>query len=117
MNPVEAYIYKQDNNQRDILIFFHELLTKQYSLVGNIKWRIPMYRLEKDLIYLNKDSKSNGVHLCFYNGIELAKENPILEIKNRKVVSSILIPNLSVLPFDSITKCIENAISFHNSKL
>ena len=91
MNPVETYIYKQEPNQREILIFFHELLLNQEGITAQLKWGIPMYSGNKMIAYLNRDVKSNGVHFCFYNGVQLASNNPILQVKGRKMVASTLI--------------------------
>lgn len=114
MNPVEDYIYKQQSNQRDILIFFHELLINQPGIKASLKWGIPMYSGNKIIAYLNKDKKSNGVYLCFYNGIQLIKNNPILEVKGRKMVASIFIENISNICYDKIANCIQDAIELDN---
>ena len=111
MNPVETYIYKQEKNQRDILMFFHELLMNQLGISVQLKWGIPMYSGNKMIAYLNRDTKSSGVHFCFYNGVQLANSNHILQIQGRKMVASILIKDLESIPFDEISNCIQDAIT------
>jgi len=111
MSPVENYIYKQASNQQKILIFFHKLLTDQLGVTAMLKWGIPMYSANNMIAYLNKDQKSTGVHFCFYNGIQLAKKNSILDIKGRKKVASILIENIDTIPFEEISNCIQDAIA------
>ena len=110
MNPVESYIYAKEGLQQEILIFFHELFTKEYQLKAQRKWGIPVYSAKQMVFYLNPDKNSNGIHLCFYHGIELAKDHPILEIKGRKLVSSILISNIETMPFKDIELCIKDAL-------
>lgn len=116
MNPVENYIYKQEKNQRDILIFFHELLTGQDGIKASLKWGVPMYSGNRMIAYLNKDTKSKGVHFCFYNGIKLAQNNTILEIKGRKAVASVLIESIDSIPYNEISNCILDAIEFDKEK-
>jgi len=91
MNPVEDYIYSKEGKQQEILIFLHELFTKKYQLNVQKKWGIPVYSAKQMVFYLNPDKKVDGIHLCFYHGIELAKDHPILQTKGRKLVASILI--------------------------
>ena len=121
MNPVETYIYKQEPNQREILIFFHELLLNQEGITAQLKWGIPMYSGNKMIAYLNRDIKSNGVHFCFYNGVQLASNNPILQVKGRKMVASTLITSIENVPFEEISNCLQDAIildkEMQNSKL
>lgn len=111
MNPVENYIYKQTANQRDILIFFHKIFESQPEITTSLKWGIPMYSAHRMIVYLNRDIKLNGVHVCFFNGIQLAKKNKILEIKGRKMVASVYIENLTSIPYEAIANCIQEAIT------
>ncbi len=110
MNPVENYIYKQEANQREIFIFFHELLTNQFQLVPHIKWNVPMYKGKSWVIYLNPDKKKTGVHVCFLRGNELSNQNKILDAKGRKLVSSIFIETIDKMPYDFLLESIQEAV-------
>ena len=110
MNPVESYIYSKKGKQQEILIFFHELFTNKYQLIAKRKWGIPVYSAKQMVFYLNPDKKTDGIHICFYHGIELAKNHSILEIKGRKLVSSILISDLESMSFEALELCIEDAL-------
>ena len=110
MNPVESFIYSNKGKQQEILIFFNDLFTKKYKLTAQRKWGIPVYSAKKMVFYLNPDKKIDGIHLCFYHGIELAKNHSILKTKGRKLVSSILITNLESMPFQELEDCIEDAL-------
>lgn len=116
MNPIESYIYSRAASQRDIMIFFHNILTKQFELSPFIKWKVPVYYGNSWLIYLNPDLKSDSVHLCFANGFLLSDKYKILERKGRKLVSSILIKNIEAIPYQQIIEIIEESVTLDKEK-
>jgi len=109
MNPVESYIFEQNENERSILTFFHDLFINTYSLTGAIKWKVPTYFGKTWVFYLNPDKKG-GIHLCFMRGRELSNESGILESKGRKMVLSYHIKNIEEIPYRALIESIEEAV-------
>lgn len=109
MNPVEAFLYKLDTNERDIAYFFHSLLTEKFNLKAAIKWNVPTYSRNTLICYLNPDKKK-GVHLCFMKGNQLSDPKKILDSKGRKLVQSYHLLSLEDTSLEVLLECINEAV-------
>ncbi len=85
MTAVEAFIYKYDDDQREIMLFFHRLLTLELNLTEKIRFKIPFYYGKSWICYLNPIGKDQ-VELAFVRGNELSNQQGILDNKGRKQV-------------------------------
>lgn len=111
MNPVESYIEKQSPVNRDIMIFCHDILANQYKLKAAIKWGLPHYSGKKGVVYLNRDKKGKGVHICFMRGKKLSNSDGLLQWHGRKYVVSYLADSIENLPYESLVRHFKEAIA------
>lgn len=109
MNPVESYIFEQEENKRAILTLFHDLFVNTYKLTAAIKWKVPTYFGKTWVFYLNPDKKK-GIHLCFMRGRELANTSGILNFKGRKMVLSYHVTTIEDIPYEALIESIEEAV-------
>jgi hypothetical protein len=94
MDKVEEFIYCHEGKQREILLFFHNLLLSFPMVTAKFQYKLPFYYRKTWFCYLNP-TKNGGVELSFIRGRELADEHGLLDFKNRKKVGSIPIQELS----------------------
>lgn len=80
MDPVENFIYQFEGQQREVLIFLHNLLLQEPKITTKIRFKIPFYYRKHWVCYLNP--KKNGtVEFSFIRGNELSNEQGLLESK------------------------------------
>ncbi|MCA0132870.1 DUF1801 domain-containing protein [Winogradskyella alexanderae] len=89
MNPAEAYILKQEEPYKSILM---QLQTIVEAILPNpelhYKWRIPFYyNGELPICYFNKSK--DYVDLAFWHGERLTKHREHFITANRKAVTSL----------------------------
>jgi hypothetical protein len=109
MTEVEEYIYNLEGSQREIMLYFHKLLSVELNLTDRIRFKVPFYYRKSWICYLNP-TKNNTVEFAFVRGNELSNSNGLLESKGRKQVLSIEVTNLSKLPFSELSEIIQEAI-------
>lgn len=108
MQTVEDFIFDYEGEQREILTYFHDLLTS-LNLVSKIRYRIPFYYGKSWICYLNP-VKRNGVELAFIRGNELSNVEGTLDAKNRKQVAGITFYQLSDIAVEAVNEIIHEAI-------
>lgn len=109
MSPIEDFIYRHEGNQREVMVYFHRLLTSFPTVTAAIKYRIPFYDQNTWVCYLNP-LKNGKVSLCFIRGYELSNTQGLLESKGRKQVLSIDFGRVSDIPEDAIREIINEAL-------
>ncbi len=109
MTSVEDFIYRHEGNQREVMLYFHDLLTSFPTVTSAIKYRIPFYDQNTWVCYLNP-LKNDKVSLCFIRGYELSNEQGILESKGRKQVLSVDFGCIDEIPKDAIREIINEAL-------
>jgi hypothetical protein len=109
MTEVEDFIYQFEDNQREIMLYFHKLLTLELNLTDKIRFDVPFYYGKSWICYLNpiKDTK---IEFAFVRGNELSNEQGILTNKGRKQVYSIEFQKISEIPISLINEVIQEAI-------
>jgi hypothetical protein len=109
MTEVEDFIYQFEDNQREIMLYFHKLLTLELNLTDKIRFDVPFYYGKSWICYLNpiKDTK---IEFAFVRGNELSNEQGILTNKGRKQVYSIEFHKISEIPISLINEVIQEAI-------
>jgi hypothetical protein len=109
MSAVLDYIFQHQGNQKEILLYFHDLLTKELNLTSKIRYKIPFYDRRSWICYLNpiKDGK---IELAFIRGKELSNNQGLLEFKKRKQIAGIEFESLSQIPFEAVHEIIHEAI-------
>jgi hypothetical protein len=94
MDTVEEFIYGHEGKQREILLYFHNLLLSFPMVTVKFQYKLPFYYRKTWFCYLHP-TKNGKVELSFIRGRELADEHGLLDFKNRKKVGSIPIRELS----------------------
>ncbi len=109
MNEVELYIDRQEGNQREVMLFLHDLLLRQFQLHPKLSFKIPFYYGKKWILYLNP-LKNGGIECCFTQGHLMQDDSGLLLAKGRKLIKGIEISDLESLPYEAIVSSLEQAI-------
>ena len=109
MIEVEELIYQQDGLQREVMLYFHDLLENNYGLLAKITFKNPCYYGNSWICYL-KPLKNGKVELAFMRGNELSNDQGILKSNGRKQLRSIEISELNEIPLDAIEEILNEAI-------
>lgn len=109
MNEALDFIYQQKEEERELLLYFHNLLTNQFNLAPKIRYKVPFYYNKSWMIYLNL-AKKGGVELSFIRGNELPNSQGLLEAKGRKQVMSVSFQKGEDLPYDALVEVINEAV-------
>lgn len=113
MPCVEDYIYEFEEPQQEILLHLHQLLTLEFGLKENIRFKIPFYDHINWVCYLRPFScpkNKTGISLSFVKGNFLSDPNNLLKSRKRKRVCDLEIYTLSKLPETYIKSLIQEAI-------
>jgi len=114
MTQVENFIYEHEDIQREIMLYFHELLIG-LNLNAKLKYKIPFYYGRSWICYLNP-KKNNYVELAFVRGNELSNEQGLLSNKGRKQVYSIEFEEIAKIPIELINEIIYEALLLDETK-
>lgn len=109
MGEAEDFIYQLEGNQRETMLYFHNLLTRDLNLEDKIRFKIPFYYRKSWICYLNP-TKEKKVEFAFVRGNELSNSQGLLINKGRKQVYSIDFEKVSDIPFRAINEIIQEAI-------
>lgn len=109
MTKVENLIYQFEDTQREIMLFFHQMLTEEFSLTDKISFQNPAYYKNSWICYM-KPLKHEGIELAFFRGNELSNHQGILESKGRKQLRSIEFSSLGEIPIEPIKEIFHEAI-------
>ncbi|MBK8623269.1 MAG: DUF1801 domain-containing protein [Saprospiraceae bacterium] len=109
MSKVRDFIYQYEGNQREVMVYFHHLLTMELNLEEKIRFGIPFYFGRSWICYLNP-IKNQKIELAFVRGNELSNIQVMLEDKGRKQISGIEFEKISDISKDVIYEIIQEAI-------
>jgi Domain of unknown function (DU1801) len=109
MPASEDFIYQFEGQQREVLLYFHQLFTSDLNLTDKIRFKIPFYYGRSWICYLNP-TKDGKIELAFVRGNELSNEQGILDNKGRKQVYGIVFEKLSDIPKQLIYDVMQEAI-------
>ena len=115
MTEVEDLIYQHDNPQRELMLFFHNMLTDEYLLTDKITFKNPCYYKHSWICYL-KALKNGNVELAFMRGNELSNHQGLLKSNGRKQLRSIVLGNLKEIPLEAIKDILNEAIHLDQTK-
>ncbi len=115
MSEVENLIYQFDNSQREILLFLHNMLTKEYGLTDKITFKNPCYYNKSWICYL-KSVRSESIELAFLRGNELSNVQGILKSHGRKQLRSIEFSEIKEIPIESVKEILQEAILLDEAK-
>ncbi|MBL7792491.1 MAG: DUF1801 domain-containing protein [Saprospiraceae bacterium] len=109
MSAVEDLIYQFEGSQRDVMLYFHDLLTVELNLTEKVRFKIPFYYGKSWICYLNP-KKDGKIELGFVRGNELSNYQGILDNKGRKQVCSIEFEKVSEIPIRQMNEIMQEAI-------
>lgn len=115
MTGVEDLIYQYDGHQREIMIYFHNLLTVSFDLTPKITFKNPCYYGKSWICYL-KPTKQSKVELAFLRGNELSNAQGILTHNGRKQLMSIEFENLGGIQHNIVNEILHEAILLDRTK-
>lgn len=114
MSEAEDFIFQFEGNQREVMLYFHNLLTTNLNLIEKIRYKIPFYYGRSWICYLNP--KDDGIEFAFVRGNELSNHQQILDNKGRKQVYSIEFEKVSEIPIKLMNEIIQEAILLDETK-
>lgn len=114
MNLLEEYILEKEGEQRDLLMYFHHLLTDEFGLIPKLRYRIPFYYGTKWICYTNATKK--GVEFSFIKGNLLKKLPERFESRGRKMVVSTHYQKLIEVDETELKAVIKQAIAIDKRK-
>ena len=115
MSEAEHFIYQYEDNQRKIMLYFHDRLTREFDLIDKIRFKIPFYYGKSWICYLNP-IENHSVELAFTRGNELSNSQGLLDNKGRKQVYGIEFEALSDIPIQAIDEIIHEALLLDETK-
>jgi len=108
VNPVEDFIYQQEECVKEIMLYLHDLMLAR-DLRPKISFRIPMYYGKSWICYLNP-LKKGGMELAFCRGNELANSSGILKSKGRKQIMGVSFYKLTDINEAAVIEILDEAI-------
>ncbi len=109
MSAVEDFIYEKEGKQRELLLYFHQILVEELGLTPKIRYKVPFYYQKSWICYLNP-LKDGTLEFAFLRGNELANEQGLLEAKGRKQVSGITFRELADIPLEVMYETLQEAL-------
>ncbi|MEM7368171.1 MAG: DUF1801 domain-containing protein [Bacteroidota bacterium] len=109
MHEVEAFIYELEDNQRELMLYFHELLCSQPHVTAKIRYRVPFYYRKSWICYLSP-KKGDRIEVCFIRANELSNEQGVLDFKDRTQVAGIELGSVSEIPEEAVYEVIQEAL-------
>ncbi len=109
MSEVEDYIYQHEGQQREVMLYLHQLLTADLGLRCKMRYKIPFYDGRSWICYMNA-VKDAQVELAFVRGHALSNAQGLLDAKGRKQVAGIVFGSRSEIPQESLLEVIHEAM-------
>ncbi len=108
MKTVEDYIFDYQGKEKEVLIFFHDMLMEMPGVTCKIRFKIPFYYQKTWVCYLNP-VKPNKIAICFLRGYEMSNEQGLLESKGRKQVMSAEFATVDEIPETAMQEIVNEA--------
>jgi len=107
-----AFLNDLDPIQSELFIYLDKLILGTEGTSNKMRFKIPFYDNNSWFCYLNP-VKSTHVDFCFLKGKEMKTTFDLLDLRNRKMVSSILIDVNSEIPEKLLIDMINHAIGLN----
>ncbi|MEM8586006.1 MAG: DUF1801 domain-containing protein [Bacteroidota bacterium] len=114
MSEIEDFIYRHQGQQREVLLYFHQLLAEELGLEPKIRFKIPFYFNRTWVCYLNPIAE-NGVELAFLRGRDLSNAQGLLMSKGRKLVCGIDCYRISDIDAEAVYEILQEALLLDES--
>ncbi len=112
---VSDFFEQFDGDQRNVMEYMHNILTRDMQLMDKIRFKIPFYFGRSWICYLNP-LKNEKVEFAFVRGNELSNYQGLLQNKGRQQVYSIEFEKVSEIPVELLNEVIQEAILLDQSK-
>ncbi|MBK7523135.1 MAG: DUF1801 domain-containing protein [Saprospiraceae bacterium] len=112
---VSDFFEQFDGDQRNVMEYMHNILTRDMQLMDKIRFKIPFYFGRSWICYLNP-LKNGKVEFAFVRGNELSNYQGLLQNKGRQQVYSIEFEKVSEIPVELLNEVIQEAILLDQSK-
>lgn len=109
MSSITDFIFGFNGDQKEILLYFHDLFINELSLTSKIRYKIPFYSRHSWICYLNP-KKGGKIELAFIRGNGLSNAQGLLQRNKRKQITGIEFQNLSDIPYQVVNEIIQEAI-------
>lgn len=116
MNPAEAYILKQEEPYRSILMHLQSMIEREIPDVDlKYKYKIPFYYIEgRPFCYLNQSK--DYVDLGFWNAAHLTVYREHMVKAGRKIMRSLRYVNLEEVDDHVLLAVLKDAYNVRNRK-
>ncbi|NNE29018.1 MAG: DUF1801 domain-containing protein [Saprospiraceae bacterium] len=109
MDFVLDFILEQEEPNRSILEYLHEVLSREPELVPRIRYDIPFYFRTSWVCYL-KPIKEVGVELAFTRGNELSNANGLLDNRGRSQVAGVIYTSIKEIDLRPLQETLQEAL-------
>ncbi len=116
---VDEYIQQQSPSQQQILCWLRGiLLTSSDELRETVRWRIPFYMFRgSHVCYLNVlRQEASAIDLAFLDGYQLPDEAGLLQERDRRMVKSIVVRDLTEHDEDVLRTYIQEALLLRENR-
>lgn len=103
------FIYKRKGTQQELFRVLHSFISAYDGIESTLKWSIPFWTMKKTICYANPQ-KDGGVELVFWNGTELMKDFPMLNLKDRQRMAGMAFKTVDDVDFELLDRIIQQAI-------
>lgn len=108
-DALDIFVDRLTDKQREICYFLHQKFTEYPGIAFKIRFKIPFYYYNSWVCYLNP-VKPDKMELVFINGQKLSNDHGLLDKRNRKMVSGIMLSDVRSLPLEAIMDTYSEAI-------
>ncbi len=105
----DVFLDNISENQCLIIEYLDSQFLSLPEIGRKMRFKIPFYDYKSWVCYLNP-VKNNKVELCFIWGKKLSNVQGILEDRNRKQVSGVIIDNINEININSIMEIFSEAL-------
>ncbi len=111
MNPVEQYIYEQENSVQELMVILYDICVNDFGLEPKIKFKIPFFYGASWVCYINK-LKKGGIEFCFVNANKFHDPSGLLLYQNRKQVAGIIYHKSKEINLESLFSILQKATEY-----
>jgi len=111
-NSYQEFLSRVDPLQAEVVSYLDQLFLSMPGVNRKIRFRVPFYDYNSWFCYLNP-IKTEEIELCFLKGVPMSENFPMLDLKNRKMVSGLTIAVDKDIPQELIVDMLNHAISLN----
>ena len=113
MNPVEDYILKKPDHQKDVLIFLHSL-AQDLGLSAQMKWSLPVYFYNQKYSWYMYPLKKGGAEVVFAQSKLFGELEAVLDYKKRTKMGGFEVNSIEGADLELLVKVMKKAIALRS---